>query len=74
MVNGAYAHLLLPGKGFAAEDIPVIIEFIKISREINYAKKDNWVDGAGYWGVIEMIHQERKRREELRRAQGKEND
>ncbi len=62
-VNANYSHLFKEGCGFKAEDIPIIIEFMKISREIHCPKRGNRVDGAGYWGVVEMIHEERARRE-----------
>lgn len=61
-VNSNFSHYLRPGQGFKAEDIPIIIEFMKISRETFCPKRGNRVDGCGYWGVIEMIHEERARR------------
>lgn len=45
-----------------AEKLPLIMEAIKISRECNRPKRDNAVDGAGYWGTLEMVHDERERR------------
>ena len=61
-VNSFFSHLFKDGCGFRAEDIPVIVILIKISREVHCAKRGNRVDGAGYWGVIDMIHEERSRR------------
>lgn len=45
-----------------AEKVPLIMEAIKISRECNRPKRDNAVDGAGYWATLEMVHAERERR------------
>ena len=45
-----------------AEKIPLIMQAIKISRECHRPKRDNAVDGAGYWGTLEMVHAERERR------------
>ena len=36
---------------------------VKLSREVNHPKRDNRVDGAGYFGCTDMIHEERARRE-----------
>lgn len=57
MVNAAFAHKLKPGESFSAKDMPIFIMFMKISREINFPKRDNRIDGAGYWGVLDMIHE-----------------
>lgn len=35
---------------------------VKISREVNHPKRDNRVDGPGYFKCVDMIHDERKRR------------
>lgn len=37
---------------------------IKISREMHMHKRDNLVDGAGYFAVLELIQQEADRRQE----------
>ena len=36
---------------------------IKISRELNKPKRDSRVDGAGYFGVLDLIEEEAARRE-----------
>ena len=63
MVNGLFSHKFKPGHEFIAEELPLVMECIKLSREVNRPKRDNRVDGAGYWGVKHMIHQERIRRQ-----------
>ena len=35
---------------------------VKISREVNQPKRDNRTDGAGYWGCLDKVVEERKRR------------
>ena len=35
---------------------------LKISREVNRPKRDNVVDGAGYFETLEMVKQERIKR------------
>ena len=38
---------------------------LKISREVNRPKRDNIVDGAGYFETLEMVKEERSRRESM---------
>jgi hypothetical protein len=45
-----------------AEKVGLCMVAVKISREVNHAKRDNRVDGPGYFGCVDMIHAERKRR------------
>jgi hypothetical protein len=46
----------------SAEKVGLCMIGVKISRETNYAKRDNRVDGPGYWQCVDLIHVERKRR------------
>ena len=64
MLNALFRGLLVVGKQFEPEHMPLILECIKLSREMNLPKRDNRVDGCGYWLVKDMIHSERARREE----------
>jgi len=48
---------LKEGVRFGPEDIPLIMEAVKLSRECNSHKRDNCVDGAGYWETLDMVHQ-----------------
>lgn len=49
-----------------AEDTAVWNILQKVSREANLGKRDNRVDGAGYFENIQMIVDERERRREDR--------
>ena len=62
MANALFAELLAPGKEFTAEHMTMWFQLVKLSREMNCSKRDNCVDGCGYWGVLDMIKQERARR------------
>lgn len=65
MANSLFSELLHPDKEFGPEHMPMFMECVKLSREFNCPKRDNRTDGAGYWGVIDMIHTERVRRSKL---------
>lgn len=53
MLNALFAsRLRVP---FRAEDIPLIMVCVKLSREINSAKRDNLVDLAGYAETRSMV-------------------
>lgn len=53
MVNAAFKHKL--STPFEVEDWPLIMNMVKIAREIHKPKRDNRVDGAGYWNTLQMI-------------------
>lgn len=42
-----------------AEMVALAMVCVKISRYMNAPKRDSLVDGAGYFGTIEMIEEER---------------
>ena len=42
--------------------VPLMMEATKISRESFRPKRDNRVDGAGYWGAMQMAYDEEERR------------
>lgn len=44
------------------ETVGLCMAAVKISRECNRPKRDNRVDGAGYFETVQMIHEERARR------------
>lgn len=46
----------------APELVGLCMDGVKISREVNHPKRDNRVDGPGYWRCVDMIHSERARR------------
>lgn len=45
-----------------AEKVGLIMQAIKVAREVHQPKRDNRVDGCGYWEGIDMVHAERSRR------------
>ena len=45
-----------------AEMVALAMVCVKISRYLNAPKRDSLVDGAGYFGTIEMIEEEREKR------------
>lgn len=53
---------LQPGVEIEAEDVPLCMVGVKLSREVNRRKRDNIVDGQGYFETYFMALQERRRR------------
>lgn len=47
------------------EEHAIYMVLVKIAREVNRPKRDNRVDGAGYFATLDMIHAERLRRAEI---------
>lgn len=47
------------------EQVALCMVGLKISREINRPKRDNIVDGAGYFETLQMVKEERKRRSSM---------
>ena len=47
------------------EQVALCMVGLKISREVNRPKRDNIVDGAGYFETLEMVKEERKRRSSM---------
>ena len=50
------------GCSVTAEQVALCMVGVKISRECNHPKRDNRVDGAGYFETLDMVQQERERR------------
>ena len=48
-----------------AEQVALCMVGVKISREVNRPKRDNIVDGAGYFETLDMVKKERARRESM---------
>jgi len=48
------------------EQVALCMVGVKISREINRPKRDNIVDGAGYFETLDMVKKERSRRESMK--------
>lgn len=53
---------LKPGEQVEAEDVPLCMVGVKLSRQVNRPKRDNIVDGQGYFETHHMVRQERIRR------------
>lgn len=51
-----------PGTPVPPELCCLMMDGVKASREAGHPKRDNRVDGPGYWGCADMIHAERERR------------
>lgn len=47
------------------EQVALCMVGVKISREVNRPKRDNIVDGAGYFETLDMVKNERARRESM---------
>lgn len=47
------------------EQVALCMIGVKISREVNRPKRDNIVDGAGYFETLDMVKKERMRRETM---------
>jgi 5'(3')-deoxyribonucleotidase len=60
--TGVLFDLLKPGTIIPPERVPLCMCGVKMSREVNAPKRDNRVDGAGYWNTLEMLTQEKERR------------
>jgi hypothetical protein len=53
---------LKDGVELKPEDVPPMMVLLKLSRESNRPKRDNKVDGVGYFGTWEMVEEEQARR------------
>lgn len=47
----------------SAEQVGLAMVGVKLAREAYSPKRDNLVDGAGYFGTVQMVMEERERRE-----------
>jgi len=59
------ANELYPGSTISAEKVGLCMVSVKLSRELHLHKRDNLVDGAGYFETVNMIGEERNRRKVL---------
>lgn len=71
-VGGIWGYMLREWRDSDEEAIPpriacLMMQAVKISREINGHKRDNVVDGAGYWACVQKIVDEEQRRDDLAR-------
>lgn len=53
--TGILMPKLLPGVEISVDDVPMCMIGVKLSREVNKPKRDNRVDGAGYFETLDMV-------------------
>jgi len=63
LFTSALRSKLREGESITAETAVLLMELVKIARELYAPKRDNRVDLAGYAEALDMIVTERKRRE-----------
>jgi hypothetical protein len=68
MISAMLAHKLRAP--ITPEEFGLIMVCVKVSREINRPKRDNRVDGAGYFATVDRVVEERARRERAMRRAG----
>lgn len=68
MISAMLAHKLR--SPLTPEEFGLIMVCVKVSREINRPKRDNRVDGAGYFATVDRVVEERARRERAMRRAG----
>lgn len=59
---------LLPGTAILSDDVARLMIALKLSRDVNKAKRDTVVDIAGYAQTLQMVRDERERRANLCKA------
>lgn len=60
MVSAMLAHKLK--EPLTAEEVGMFMVCVKLSRQVNAPKRDNCVDGAGYFETVQWCIDERARR------------
>lgn len=74
MWSGVLYSKLQPGALVSAEDVALCMNTVKIARESFRHKRDNIVDGHGYWMTLEMLIEERQKREQAALEQAEEDE
>lgn len=62
MLSFLLSDKLATGKTLDARDVAMMMVCVKLSRERNKPKRDNRVDGCGYFETLQMIMEETERR------------
>ncbi len=57
IITGILMDKLRYGVEVEPRDVPLIMNGVKMSREVNKPKRDNRADGAGYWETLDMVDQ-----------------
>jgi hypothetical protein len=55
LLTALFRHKLKNGESFRAEDVPLIMMCVKISRHVHQRNRDNMVDIAGYARTDEKL-------------------
>ena len=53
--TGVLLEKLKDGVEISPRDVPLCMVGVKMSREVNRPKRDNRVDGCGYWQTLDMV-------------------
>ena len=56
--NIAKGWAIIAGANITPEQVGLMMVWLKISRQMNKPKRDNLVDGAGYFATIEKMENE----------------
>jgi hypothetical protein len=59
MWTGALIHKLKPGEFIQPEEVGLMMALVKVSRQLNGHKRDNLVDGAGYFKTVDLCNEAR---------------
>lgn len=65
IMTALVGHKLKPGQRIEPADASMFMIGVKLSRQVNKPKRDNTVDGAGYFWVTQAIQEELTRRSNL---------
>lgn len=57
--------ILQSGTKVTPEQVAMCMVQVKVSRQLHGPKRDNLVDGAGYFATLELVIEERRRRAQL---------
>lgn len=69
IIDGWLRGLEILGKIDRFPDLPpqlacLMMQAVKVSREVNAPRRDNRVDGCGYWDCVQLIDDEEQKRRE----------
>lgn len=60
--NIARLWSVIVGKDITPEQVGLMMVTLKVARQMNKPKRDNLVDGAGYFATIEKMYDEQKQK------------
>ena len=62
------------GMPVTPEQVGLCMIAVKVSRQCNHPKRDNMTDAAGYAGTVQMVVEERARREQAKHDRAMQSD